>query len=153
MWWFALMRRQNPVDCCSVNPEKSDQKINDGFKRRIEDFCTQVALKLAAQVSAVLFFLLVCTMYGLCCGYEWDLFTLLVTMWLTLPRPFAGRFHGICWAWNSALVVKLVCRSWNGAFGGCVPLTGSQLSALAFFGHGSSLESMWLTVMSTERLF
>lgn len=50
------MRRQNPVDCCSVNPERSDQKINDGFKRRIEDFCTQVALKLAAQVSAVLFF-------------------------------------------------------------------------------------------------
>lgn len=54
------MRRQNPVDCCSVNPEMSDQKINDGseigFKRRIEDFCTQVALKLPAQVSAVLFF-------------------------------------------------------------------------------------------------
>lgn len=45
------MRRQNPVDCCSVNPEMSDQKINDGFKRRIEGFCTQVALKLAAQVS------------------------------------------------------------------------------------------------------
>lgn len=34
-----------------------------------------------------------------------------------------------------------------------MPLTGSQLSALAFFGDGSSLESMWLTVMSTERLF
>lgn len=70
------MRRQNPVDCCSVNPEMSDQKINDGteigFKRRIEDFCTQVALKLPAQVSAVLFFsfLFFCTMYGLCCGYE-----------------------------------------------------------------------------------
>lgn len=39
------------------------------------------------------------------------------------------------------------------SLGGCVPLTGSQLSALAFFGHGSSPESMCLTAMSTERLF
>lgn len=30
------------------------------------------------------------------------------------------------------------------SLGGCVPLTGSQLSALAFFGHGSSPESMCL---------
>lgn len=37
-----------------------------------------------------------------------------------------------------------------------MPLAGSQLSALAFFcffGHGSSLESMCLTVMSAGRLF
>lgn len=72
-------------------------------------------------------------------------------MWLTLPHPFAGRFHGSSWAWNSVLVVRLDGRSWNGALGGCVPLTGSQLSAPAFFGHGSSLEGMWLSVMSTER--
>lgn len=74
-------------------------------------------------------------------------------MWLTLPRPFAGCFHGSSRAWNSALVVRLVCRSWNGALGGCVPLTGSQLSSLAFFGCGGSLESMCLTVMSTEGAF
>ena len=77
--------------------------------------------------------LLICTMNRLCCGYEWDLFTLLVTMWLTLPRPFAGRFHGSSRAWNSALVVRLVRRSWNGAWGEDVCLSQDHSPALFHF--------------------
>lgn len=95
--------------------------------------------------------LLICTMYRLCCGYEWELFTLLVTVWLTLPRPFSGRFHGSSGAWNSALVVKagLSVLKWE-PWGMCA---SRKITASFFFGHGSSLESMCLTVMSAGRLF
>lgn len=100
--------------------------------------------------------LLICTMYRLCCGYEWELFTLLVTMWLTLPRPFAGRFHGSSGAWNSALVVKagLSVLKWE-PWGMCASrrITAQRSCFFFVFGHGSSLESMCLTVMGAGRLF
>lgn len=90
--------------------------------------------------------LVISTMYRLCCGYEWDLFILLLAMWFTLPRPFAGRFHGSNLAWNSALAASPACRAWNGASGGCVLLTGSQHSSLSLFGHGGRLKRVCLTV-------
>lgn len=103
------------IACVSVDPETSGRnkqstqdyiqgksQVKGKAHKNIENFNKKI-LKHQMRSS---YQLLICTMYRLCCGYEWELFTLLVTMWLTLPRPFAGRFHGSSGAWNSALVVK-----------------------------------------------
>ena len=55
------------------------------------------------------------TVFGLWCGYEWDLFTLSVAMWLTLPHPFSRAFP-----WQQLSMEQYVCThgwSWNGALG------------------------------------
>lgn len=97
-------------------------------------------IPLGYQLNLFVFNIFGCTMYRLSCGYEWDLFTLLVTMWLTLPRPFAGRYHGSSRAWNSTVRWQ---SGWSagpemepwvvGWGGGGVPLKGSQRGTLCLF--------------------
>lgn len=150
IWWSVLMSEEEEAewtDCLPVDPETSEREQCRMNNRPNLEGSHRMNRKHSMPLS---YQLLICTVYRLCCGYEWELFTLLVTMWLTHPRPFGRVFP-----WQQWSMEQCACsQGWNGSLGGCVALTGSQLSTLAFFSaHGHNHESMCLIVVAAGRLF
>lgn len=78
------------------------------------------------------FALVMSTICRLWRGYEWGLFTLWQTMWLALPRPVAGRFHGSSEVQSSRQGLKC-------SLGDCVPF------------HQHTVVSLFLAMRHSQR--